>query len=100
MRGLAEALEQREIIENLKRIREILESGIAKEIESTDACGEEKTQDWIPITEPPETEGYYLISTIHEQVYVDYWNEDHFERTETVLAWMPRPQPYRIQGGN
>ena len=51
---------------------------------------------WIPVSKKiPETHGYYLTSTIYNQVYCDYWNGDCFDRTETVLAWMPLPEPYK-----
>ncbi len=54
-----------------------------------------KNSSWIPVSEKiPETHGYYLTSTIYNQVYCDYWNGDCFDRTETVLAWMPLPEPY------
>ena len=51
---------------------------------------------WIPCSERlPEKDGYYLTTTCYRQVYVDYWNEDHFDRTEAVIAWMPLPEPYK-----
>ena len=50
---------------------------------------------WIPCSERlPEKDGYYLTTTCYRQVYADYWNEDHFDRTEAVIAWMPLPEPY------
>ena len=54
-----------------------------------------EAQGWIPVSKRiPETHDYYLTSTIYNQVYCDYWNGDCFDRTETVLAWMPLPEPY------
>ena len=54
-----------------------------------------KRHSWIPVNKKiPETHGYYLTSTIYNQVYCDYWNGDCFDRTETVVAWMPLPEPY------
>lgn len=53
-------------------------------------------QQWIPCSESlPEKDGYYLTTTCYRQVYADYWNEDHFDRTEAVTAWMPLPEPYK-----
>jgi hypothetical protein len=50
---------------------------------------------WIPVSERlPEKDGYYLTTTCYRQVYCDFWNEDHFDRTEYVIAWMPLPEPY------
>ena len=50
---------------------------------------------WIPCSERlPEKDGYYLTTTCYRQVYCDFWNEDHFDRTEAVIAWMPLPEPY------
>lgn len=53
---------------------------------------------WIPCSERlPEKDGYYLTTTCYRQVYCDYWNEDHFDRTEAVIAWMPLPEPYEVK---
>ena len=50
---------------------------------------------WIPCSDRlPEKDGYYLTTTCYRQVYCDFWNEDHFDRTEAVIAWMPLPEPY------
>jgi hypothetical protein len=59
-----------------------------------------KTQmvDWIPVSERlPEENGYYLTTTMYHEVYCDYWEENHFNRTETVIAWMPLPTPYIVK---
>ena len=54
---------------------------------------------WIPCSERlPEKDGYYLTTTCYRQVYCDFWNEDHFDRTEAVIAWMPLPEPYEGEG--
>ena len=50
---------------------------------------------WIPISEKqPQENDYYLTTTIYKQVFVDHWIEDHFDRTETIIAWQPLPEPY------
>ena len=50
---------------------------------------------WNPISESwPVIRGYYLTTTIHHEVYCDYWNGENFERTEDVIAWMDLPNPY------
>lgn len=55
-----------------------------------------REEKWIVISEKvPEQDGYYLTSTVYNEVYCDYWSVDHFNRTETVLAWMPLPEPYK-----
>ena len=61
---------------------------------------EERPQgEWISLSEKqPQKSGYYITSTIYNQVYCDYWSVNHFERTETVLAWMPLPEPYKTGG--
>ena len=52
-------------------------------------------QHWIPCSERlPEERGFYLTTTKDKAVYCDYWNEDNFDRTEMVVAWMPLPKPY------
>lgn len=51
---------------------------------------------WIPVSERlPEESGYYLTTTMYHEVYCDYWEEDCFNRTEAVIAWMPLPAPYK-----
>lgn len=50
---------------------------------------------WNPISESwPVIRGYYLTTTIHHEVYCDFWNGENFERTEDVIAWMDLPNPY------
>lgn len=62
-------------------------------------CGYKPQGEWIMLSEkqPPES-GYYITSTIYNQVYCDYWSVDHFDRTETVVAWQPLPKPYKKGG--
>lgn len=51
---------------------------------------------WKPITESwPVKNGYYLTTTIHNDVYCDFWNGENFDRTEAVIAWMDLPNPYK-----
>ena len=53
---------------------------------------------WIPCSERlPEERGFYLTTTKDKAVYCDYWNEDNFDRTEMVIAWMPLPEPYKTE---
>ena len=57
----------------------------------------ETTGHWFPVNERlPEEDGYYLTTTMHNEVYCDYWNHDHFDRTEMVIAWMPLPKPFEL----
>ena len=57
---------------------------------------ERKTVEWIPCSERlPEERGLYLTTTKDKAVYCDYWNEDNFDRTEMVIAWMSLPEPYK-----
>ena len=54
-----------------------------------------KAGKWIPVSvELPEEKGWYLTTTLYNEVYCDYWNKLNFERTEYVIAWMPLPTPY------
>lgn len=55
--------------------------------------------EWIPVSERlPEKKGYFLTSTVFNDVYCDFWNGEEFERTEMILAWMPLPEPYKKEG--
>lgn len=54
-----------------------------------------KMLSWIPVSKSlPEKKGYFLTSTVFNDVYCDFWNGEEFERTEMILAWMPLPKPY------
>lgn len=51
---------------------------------------------WISVSDSvPQEKGYYLTTTMHNEVYCDYWEGEYFGRTELVIAWMPLPKPYR-----
>ena len=52
--------------------------------------------EWIPISKSvPKEKGEYLTTTIYGSVFCDYWDGDCFDRTETIIAWMKLPQPYK-----
>ena len=54
---------------------------------------------WIPCIErPPDEDGMYLTTSMYSEVHCDYWNVDHFNRTELVIAWQPLPSPYQKEG--
>ena len=58
----------------------------------------EEPNKWIPISkETPKKEGEYLTTTMYNEVYCDFWNGDRFIRSETVIAWMPKPKPYKVE---
>lgn len=55
-----------------------------------------KESPWVPCSKRlPEEGGYYLTTTIYQEVYCDYWNGDNFGRTEMVIAWKPLPEPWK-----
>ena len=55
--------------------------------------------EWNPLSDgKPVGKGYYLTTTIHYEVFCDYWNGENFDRTEAVIAWMPLPKPYKKGG--
>lgn len=61
-----------------------------------EALSAESIQRWIPCSErlPKET-GEYLTTTMYGDVFCDYWKSCNFNRTEMVIAWMPKPEPYK-----
>lgn len=62
-------------------------------------CRKAENDDWIPCSdELPKEKGEYLTTTKNEEVYCDYWNGENFDRTEYIIAWMPKPQPYKPKG--
>lgn len=51
---------------------------------------------WIPISKSvPKEQGEYLTTTIHGSVFCDRWDGECFDITETIIAWMKLPQPYK-----
>ena len=63
-----------------------------------DGCDFFDGDPWIPVSERlPEDTGYYLTTTKYGEVYCDYWTGISFDRSETVIAWMPLPAPYEPQ---
>lgn len=53
-------------------------------------------QQWIPCSERlPDEKGYYLTTTMYQEVYCDYWNGECFNRTEMIIAWKSLPEPWK-----
>lgn len=84
--------------ENLTRfIEAVTAGGMAIQMLDEKAFTQPKTG-WIPVSERlPKENGYYLTTTMYHKVYCDYWEEDRFNRTEAVIAWMPLPEPYKAE---
>lgn len=75
-----------------------------------------KMGDWIPCNKKlPEEDGQYLITVKyepeegHENIYTEHgewfngnWDKCFFYgycgKVESILAWMPMPDPYREEG--
>lgn len=80
---------------------EMFRNGCLESIEALMAEGEIydiEYSKWIPVSDKvPEDNGfgYYLTTTMFGEVYCDYWTGTNFERQETVIAWMPLPEPYK-----
>ena len=81
---------------------EMFKSGCLESIEALMAEGEIcdiEYQRWIPCSERlPFDAGYYLTTTIYNEVFCDYWNLNEWNRTEQVIAWMLLPEPYKGGG--
>lgn len=57
---------------------------------------EPSEQQWIPCSERlPDEKGYYLTTTMYQEVYCDYWNGECFNRTEMIIAWKSLPEPWK-----
>ncbi len=60
-------------------------------------------QQWIPCSErPPEESGDYLVTVAHHSgelwVEVDQFDNENgswWHYIDDVIAWMPRPKPYK-----
>ena len=61
---------------------------------------------WIPVTERlPEEDGTYIVcledGSVFEYGYITNWYDDAWEYCKKdIVAWMPRPEPYREEEQN
>ena len=97
---MARLIDANALFINLDGMMEVSPTGYIHGDTVADMISDAPTMDavprWIPCSERfPEKDGYYLTTTCYRQVYRDFWNEDHFDRTEAVIAWMPLPKPYQ-----
>ena len=87
-------VQEEHLCRDIRRIALALEK-IAKTLSSAKSEVQPEQQ-WIPVSERlPVEEGDYLTTTIHRNVFCDYWNGLNFNRTEMVIAWMSLPEPYQ-----
>ncbi|MBO7713934.1 MAG: hypothetical protein J6S85_10220 [Methanobrevibacter sp.] len=53
---------------------------------------------WIPVSEKPPQNGYYLWCSRGGEIKKDYYCDEHWVTAEeygyTVIAWMPLPLPW------
>lgn len=55
--------------------------------------------EWTPISkDTPKEDGPYLTTTMFGEVYCNYWQGHFFDRSETIIAWAPMPEPYKWEG--
>ncbi len=81
--------------EEIQKVQELEQAQFDKIHELAYREGKADAMRWIPCSERlPEKRGFYLTTTKDKAVYCDHWNEDNFDRTEMVIAWMPLPEPY------
>jgi len=61
----------------------------------------EEAQRWIPVSEPPKTDGTYLLRNIYEDVYsCDFIADTNtwvLSEYDSITHWMPLPQPPEVQ---
>ena len=61
----------------------------------------EAAQRWIPVSEPPKTDGTYLLRNIYEDVYsCDFIADTNtwvLSEYDSITHWMPLPQPPEVQ---
>lgn len=107
---------QEKAIEQLERISTHL-SSIGEKEDYTDVAIEalEHTR-WIPVSENKKPEHMERVITtiryevsyvlpwkvVQENLWIDDGDGDaHFEQdNENVIAWMPLPQPYKVEGSD
>lgn len=60
-----------------------------------------ETGKWVPVSERLPEDGYWLWSATSGEVKKDFYWQGHWELAEKfgyeVVAWMPLPEPYKIE---
>ena len=81
--------------EEIQKMQDIEQAQFDKIRELAYQDGKADAMRWIPCSKRlPFDAGYYLTTTIYNEVFCDYWNLNEWNRTEQVIAWMPLPEPY------
>lgn len=81
-----------------KAVKDLRKALLIARTETEQAEKEGPQGTWKPISESwPAIKGYYLTTTIHHEVYCDFWNGENFDRTEAVIAWMDLPDPFESE---
>lgn len=84
-----------------EKLKELVDQVVEKFKSGELQITEQPQGTWNSISESqPVIKGYYLTTTIHHEVYCDYWNGENFDRTEAVIAWMELPNPYESEVQN
>ena len=53
---------------------------------------------WIPVSEGvPKRNGYYLVTGRQGAVNKRLYQDGHWYGNWAILAWMPLPEPYKIE---
>ena len=98
-----DAVSREDLIERLNGINGTAELDAVFEIVENMPSAQPESQ-WIPVAERlPEENGTYLACYEDVTVLLDWFNGKWFfyrtnparEETETIIAWMPLPEPYR-----
>lgn len=81
-----------------EKLKELIDQVVEKFKSGELQITEQLQGTWNPISESqPVIKGFYLTTTIHHEVFCDYWNGENFDRTEAVIAWMDLPNPYESE---
>lgn len=102
---------ERKAIERLQRIRQFYLDTIKDDtaVEAVDmaikAVEKQEKDRWIPVTEglPKEDGDYFVTNFVCDKLYVEEStfimcdNGDVFWTSQNVIAWMPKPEPYKAE---
>ncbi len=60
-----------------------------------------KTGHWIPVNERvPEEDGCYLVTTTgtyNDIIDIAFYTDDIWHKASRIKAWMPLPEPYKLE---
>ena len=95
---MSDLIKKSDAIKALYKYNFVSKNVIEREINAIPSA--DRPAGWIPVSEKPKEDGYYLVTWEDEDgrcTLCDYYRVQ-FGFGKYVKAWMPLPEPYREDG--